>query len=138
MNKYPMHKFDPPEVFYWGPELDRETALALGRKRYFTGIPCKWGHVSERLAGSRHCIKCIELRCKTEEWKEHERERWAADEVWRASHATIRREYRATENAVRRQRYAEDPEYRERMLAGNREAYQRRKAEPKLDTSSDG
>lgn len=125
VNKYPMQRFDPPETFYWGPEVDRDTALALGRKRYFTGIPCKWGHISERLASSRHCIKCIEMRCKTEEWKEHERERWAVDEDWRSRHAQIHNEYRPTERAMRRSRYQDDPEYRERRLAQNRESYRR-------------
>lgn len=40
--------------------ISREEAKALGLKRYFLGIemPCKRGHVSERVVSSRACLKC--------------------------------------------------------------------------------
>lgn len=31
-------------------------------KRYFTGIPCKYGHVTERLVSNRGCCKCVRAR----------------------------------------------------------------------------
>lgn len=39
--------------------ISRATAKALGLKRYFTAIPCKSGHVSERYTGSPICIECL-------------------------------------------------------------------------------
>jgi hypothetical protein len=37
--------------------ITRKEALAQGLKRYFTGKPCKWGHVAERNTDS-DCITC--------------------------------------------------------------------------------
>src|SRR6476620_6149610 len=44
-------------------EISRETAVQLGLKRYFTGVPCKNGHISERYAHSTNnaCIACHRL-----------------------------------------------------------------------------
>src|SRR5690606_28784629 len=36
----------------------RPEARARGLKRYFTGKPCKRGHVSERLVSSKACVQC--------------------------------------------------------------------------------
>jgi hypothetical protein len=36
----------------------RETAHSKGDKRYFTGIPCPKGHLSERFVSSRACVAC--------------------------------------------------------------------------------
>lgn len=41
--------------------LTRQHAIARGHKRYFTGIPCKYGHVSERFVSNRKCIACHRL-----------------------------------------------------------------------------
>ena len=30
-----------------------------GLKRYFTGVPCKYGHVTERFVSNHSCIKCL-------------------------------------------------------------------------------
>lgn len=41
------------------PEIiTRKEALERGLKRYFTGKPCKHGHVSERKIGSGMCLSC--------------------------------------------------------------------------------
>jgi hypothetical protein len=34
-------------------------AKALGEKRYFTGEPCRRGHVAERFASTRQCAECL-------------------------------------------------------------------------------
>jgi hypothetical protein len=60
--------------------IGRDEAKALGLKRYFTGKPCKHGHVAERYAGGP-CVECIrEQRCEwraanLEKARETERER---------------------------------------------------------------
>ncbi len=47
--------------------ITRRVARAAGLKRYFTGKPCKYGHVAERLVSSRTCADCIDKdkRAKT-------------------------------------------------------------------------
>jgi hypothetical protein len=36
----------------------RERALAEGRKRYYTGVPCKYGHLSDRYVRTYGCVAC--------------------------------------------------------------------------------
>lgn len=68
--KYPLVKQDPPVTYFWGAEIDRESARSLGLKRYFTGKPCMWGHVDERWVASGTCIQCVLQRHRTEEYRE--------------------------------------------------------------------
>lgn len=39
--------------------ITRTEARAAGLKRYFTGKPCKRGHVAERYLKGGMCIECI-------------------------------------------------------------------------------
>lgn len=50
-----------PEIFYTGPIVKRSDAIAIGVSRYFTGKPCKHGHVSERYVHGG-CIECSRVR----------------------------------------------------------------------------
>lgn len=47
--------------------ISRGNAKALGLTRYFTGLPCIAGHISERSVGTRGCIPCGQKR--KSEWK---------------------------------------------------------------------
>ena len=38
--------------------ISKKDAKTQGLKRYFTGKPCKYGHVAERYVGSGKCIEC--------------------------------------------------------------------------------
>ena len=40
--------------------ISRDEAIAKGLKKYFTGIPCKYGHIAERRIGHRggECVTC--------------------------------------------------------------------------------
>jgi len=38
--------------------ISRQDAIALGFVTYFTGKPCKHGHIAERYAGKGYCIGC--------------------------------------------------------------------------------
>jgi len=38
--------------------VSRKEAKAQGLKRYFTGKPCKNGHISERYTSGGHCVDC--------------------------------------------------------------------------------
>jgi hypothetical protein len=46
--------------------ISRGEAVALGLKRYFTGKPCKRGHVVERMTSSKGCLLC--KRAVTDRW----------------------------------------------------------------------
>lgn len=39
-------------------KISRDQALAEGRVRFFTGLPCLYGHVCERLVTSYECTEC--------------------------------------------------------------------------------
>jgi len=63
--------------------LSRSQAEALGWERYFTGKPCRQGHICERFTSSYGCVECARIRevgrvpwCKThpferEEYRKH-------------------------------------------------------------------
>lgn len=44
----------------WSKQTPRKAAISEGRSRYFTGIACPRGHVSERMVSTRACCTCIE------------------------------------------------------------------------------
>ena len=44
--------------------ISRQNAIKSGLKRYFTGKPCKRGHVAERQTNDWSCCKCNLLRHK--------------------------------------------------------------------------
>src|ERR1044071_8596093 len=46
--------------------ISREEALAAGLKRYFTGKPCRNGHIAERNTSHKQC-----LTCKREDYLKH-------------------------------------------------------------------
>jgi hypothetical protein len=49
---------DPPDI------IGRDAASALGLKRFFTGGPCKHGHVAERIVSSHRCTEGIDAAAK--------------------------------------------------------------------------
>ena len=94
----------PPHI------IGRDEARALGLKRFFTGKPCKHGHVAERSVSSHECMECDRARAlewraaNLEKARERERERArkhrAADPErvrenwrrWRAANLELARE----------------------------------------------
>lgn len=57
--------------------ISRADAIAQGLKKYFTGKPCKFGHISEKYVDNYGCVECINGRVKqdrqTNEGKERQR-----------------------------------------------------------------
>lgn len=49
-----------------GQIIGRKEASTLGLKQYFTGIPCKRGHVSHRFVVNGNCLDCQNSKLK--EW----------------------------------------------------------------------
>jgi 5-methylcytosine-specific restriction endonuclease McrA len=70
-------------VLYAGPIITVAEARAAGLKRYFTGKPCPYGHISERRTSNWKCIECgleefrewsksnpEKVREKTKKWRD--------------------------------------------------------------------
>jgi hypothetical protein len=48
--------------------IARKEALAKGLKRFFTGKPCKRGHVVERRVDTGDCVECANQRSR--KWRD--------------------------------------------------------------------
>ena len=76
----------PPDI------IGRDEARALGLKHFFTGEPCKHGHVAERDVNSRECMECSRERTRKrraadpEGYREYGRKWRAANKDKRAGH----------------------------------------------------
>jgi 5-methylcytosine-specific restriction endonuclease McrA len=44
--------------------ISRQEAIKQGLTRYFTGLPCKHGHIAEKLLSNRTCIECLLIKKK--------------------------------------------------------------------------
>lgn len=51
----------------------RQEAKLLNRVKYFTGIPCKHGHISERLTSNGVCLTCVSVTRKEKDAKYREK-----------------------------------------------------------------
>ena len=76
---------DPPRI------ISRAEAKALGLKSFFTGKPCKHGHVAERYVSSRGCVECD--RARALEWRVAQKDR-ERKRKWRAANPEKAREHR--------------------------------------------
>jgi hypothetical protein len=47
------------------PIISAREAYDAGKTRYFTGEPCKYGHVAERMVANGCCAECLRLRDQT-------------------------------------------------------------------------
>jgi 5-methylcytosine-specific restriction endonuclease McrA len=80
-------------VPYEGPLVTRAEAKAAGKTRYFTGKPCRYGHVAEQWATSGTCDACQRAgaarrwadnenrekkKAQTKAWQQANREQWYA------------------------------------------------------------
>jgi Recombination endonuclease VII len=80
------------------PEIiTRAEALAKGLKRYFTGEPCKRGHVAERSTVNSTCFAC-KVTADAAGHKVHREKRLVQGAVYRAAH---REELNVTHTAYR-------------------------------------
>ena len=106
----------------------RKEAKAQGLKRYFTGKPCKWGHVAERFSVDGKCAKCSRLHNR-QYYAENRDKELERKRQWREENREYARQYYA-ENRDKarehfRQYYAENREkkleYFRQYRAENRE-----------------
>ena len=92
--------------------ITRKEAQAQGLKRYYTGKPCKHGHVAERFLSTRTCVTCHRQGGASEKGKETRRNYFKNND-----------EARAKKNAQCRAGFAKlwaNPEYKAKKLIENR------------------
>ena len=81
-----------------GVLLTPEQAKCAGRTTYFTGKPCKYGHLSPRWVSTRTCTKCSIDRYKA--WSKNNVEkasarkrRWYEANAEKQRHTVVKRKY---------------------------------------------
>jgi len=88
--------------------ITRAEARSAGLPRYFTGKPCKRGHISERRTAGGNCLTCH--RQQIDEWHRNNPEKVAAKH--KKHRDKVIEKYRAGRNAHVRRRYRKDTEFR--------------------------
>ena len=92
----------------------RAEARALGLPRYFTGKPCKRGHVAERYVSVSQCVECKRQFGVSQEHKERERQYRARPDV-KERKRQHNAKYKAKPEVAERERQRKaKPEVRER------------------------
>ncbi|MBR8182106.1 HNH endonuclease [Burkholderia ambifaria] len=99
--------------------ITRAEAKAAGLKRYFTGEPCKNGHISEFQVSSNGCCECNKIKKKAE-----------YQENLEASRAARRTYYAANAERVREKNNRSRIKNCETVLAGKKAWYNRVKQTP--------
>lgn len=100
----------------------REEALALGLTRYFTGQPCKNGHIAERYESSGHCAECVRESCW--KWREDNPDKMREKKrQWNAKNADKERERKRKWRAANREKARES---NRRYIKANREGVRER------------
>lgn len=101
--------------------IKRSAALAVGKSYYFTGKPCKMGHIAERLCCNGDCVECGKRRskafqlsnpCYFEEYASaHKGSAKIAKAKWRAANPEQVKAYNAKwlrANTAKRREYAQN------------------------------
>lgn len=87
----------------------RKAAKASVDMRYFTGLPCRKGHVAERITSNGCCVECSRAQCSS--WKQANASlAKASNDTWKTKNkdrvAARRREYNQA-NCIRIAQYAQ-------------------------------
>lgn len=52
--------------------IEKHMAMLKGKSRYFTGKPCKYGHLSDRYVDGSRCVECARISSKLQYKKKKE------------------------------------------------------------------
>ena len=100
--------------------VHKKTAIENGDLRFFTGLPCKYGHIAERKTSSYVCVMCASIS----QVRRH-RKKMATDRRYKKAYNTQRLKRH-------HERYATDEEYRNKFKERARE-YRIKKAQEATD-----
>lgn len=84
--------------------ITRDESIKLNLKFYFTGVPCKHGHISNRYTSNNICVDC-QSRSNQRHWREN------SDQL-AEQHRQRLEDHRDRYNHTRRMKYKEDVEFR--------------------------
>ena len=73
------------------PRISREEAIEQGLPRFFTGIPCRKGHVSQRYTCNRWCVTCNGLSKKNWHNRQPKTRKQKYDKQWIANNPAKRK-----------------------------------------------
>jgi len=112
--------------------MKRREAISLGLTKYFTGKPCKNGHVAERTVIGRDCIECSPDRLKKFRQNhpglqnKNARERWVVDAEFRERrHKAIVKWRQSNPDKVRLGNNAYIRDHRDKANLWQRQYFQR-------------
>lgn len=116
--------------------ITRADARAQGLKRYFTGKPCKRGHLSERQVSNLTCLECDLLKRRESPWHRQSLENLAIHNArgaaWKSANsdriAVVNADYRSRRDVVER-KAAWYQENRDRLRAEQTARNRERSAE---------
>jgi hypothetical protein len=94
------------------PIITRQSAKAQNLTRYFTGKPCNFGHVAERLTCNTHCVECSAGYLRTHYTRNRESILASKKEYYRNNSEAIKqrsRDYRARKAAEKAAQTAPQP-----------------------------
>ncbi len=86
--------------------ITRKEAKERGLKKYFTGVPCKRGHVCERYVSGHGCIECVDVN--NHNWRTANPEHYK--ETLKEYGAKYSAEHKEERKIKRKQYIADNPE----------------------------
>lgn len=118
--------------------ISRDDAASAGLKRFFTGVPCKFGHIAERYVSGGRCVECMRIKnsqyrdrnselikaCRYDRYRKNASEICEYNAIWRRNNpekcSEIKRRWmsknisavRGNDAKYRRDRYATNNEFR--------------------------
>lgn len=95
--------------------VTRKEAQALGLTRYFTGKPCIYGHLAQRMTGSKTCCECNRIRRK----EHHDANREESRRKGREHYAANSERLRETRRAYGKANLEKEVAYNARWRAAN-------------------
>lgn len=112
--------------------ITKKEAKALGLKRYFTGVPCKKGHVSERSI-SGHCCECRKHTWSAYYDENKDRLLDYSSNWYEANKSKIRDRLDANSDEIKRKskEYNKRPDVIARKSKYNKEYWQKHKDDPR-------
>ncbi|HEU5019672.1 MAG TPA: hypothetical protein VFT69_17070 [Pseudolabrys sp.] len=110
----------------WPPT--REMAKALGAKHYFTGDPCKRGHIAPRFTAKFACIECSRIAQLTDNLSDVARRR--KSEQFKAY---VSDPHRHAAMMARKKERDQTEEYREKNRQNARRYYERKRLEKQYE-----
>ena len=89
-----------------GKIISRKEAKVSGLKHYYTGEPCKRGHIEQRLVSTCQCCKCLYLGLK--QWRTNNREESRRRDLkWKANNRERMKECGRARYALNPEKYVE-------------------------------